>query len=60
MKSEFFQKYGKTLAIIGCIVAFAAITLIYFSPIFEGKRLQQHDIGMYKGMSKEIADYREA
>lgn len=60
MKSEFLQKHGKTIAIIGCIVAFAAITLIYFSPIFEGKRLQQHDIGMYKGMSKEIADYREA
>ncbi len=60
MKSEFFQKHGKTIAIIGCIVSFAAITLIYFSPIFEGKRLQQHDIGMYKGMSKEIADYREA
>ena len=60
MKSEFFQKHGKTIAIIGCIIAFAAITLIYFSPIFEGKRLQQHDIGMYKGMSKEIADYREA
>ena len=59
MKSEFFQKNGKTIAIIGCIIAFAAITLIYFSPIFEGKRLQQHDIGMYKGMSKEIADYRE-
>ncbi len=60
MKSEFLQKHGKTIAIIGCIIAFAAITLIYFSPIFEGKRLQQHDIGMYKGMSKEIADYREA
>ena len=60
MKSEFLKKHGKTLAILGCIIAFAAITLIYFSPIFEGKRLQQHDIGMYKGMSKEIADYREA
>ncbi len=60
MKSEFLQKHGRTIAIIGCIIAFAAITLIYFSPIFEGKRLQQHDIGMYKGMSKEIADYREA
>jgi len=60
MKSEFLSKHGKTIAIIACIIAFAAITLIYFSPIFEGKRLQQHDIGMYKGMSKEIADYREA
>ena len=60
MKSEFLNKHGKALAILGCILVFAAITLIYVSPIFEGKRLQQHDIGMYKGMSKEIADYREA
>ena len=60
MKNDFFQKNKKTIAIIGCIMAFAIITLVYFSPIFQGLRLQQHDIGMYKGMSKEIADYREA
>ncbi|MBO6025255.1 MAG: YfhO family protein [Bacteroidales bacterium] len=60
MKNNFFQKNKKTLGIVLAIVAFAVITLVYFSPIFEGKRLQQHDISMYKGMSKEIADYREA
>ena len=41
-----------------CIVAFALITLVYFSPIMQGKRLKQHDIEMYKGMSKEIVDYK--
>ena len=60
MKNNFFQKNKKALGIVAAIIAFAAITLIYFSPIFEGKRLQQHDIGMFKGMSKEIVDYRES
>lgn len=60
MKNNFFQKNKKILGIAAAIIAFAVITLVYFSPIFEGKRLQQHDIGMYKGMSKEIADYRES
>ena len=60
MKNNFFQKNKNVLSIVAAIIIFAVITLVYFSPIFEGKRLQQHDIGMYKGMSKEIADYREA
>ena len=50
----------KALSIVIAIIAFAAITLVYFSPILEGKRIKQHDIEMYKGMSTEIVDYREA
>ncbi len=42
------------------IVVFLAITLVYFSPVLEGKKLKQHDIAMWKGMSKEIADFRES
>lgn len=42
------------------VVVFLVITLTYFSPVLEGKRLNMHDIDMYKGMSKEIADYRSA
>ncbi len=42
------------------IVVFLLITLIYFSPVLEGKKLKQHDIAMFKGMSKEIADHRES
>jgi hypothetical protein len=41
------------------ILVFIGITLAYFSPLLEGKRLDQHDINMFKGMSKEITDYRE-
>lgn len=48
------------LGILFAIIAFAAITLIYFSPILEGKRIKQHDIEMYKGMSQEINQFRDA
>jgi len=41
------------------IVVFLIITMVYFSPLIEGKKLKQHDIDMWKGMSKEIADHRE-
>ena len=60
MKNNFFKNNTKAFGIAACILGFALITLIYFSPILEGKRIKQHDIEMYKGMSKEIADYREA
>lgn len=49
-----------TLQIAIAIVGFALFTLIYFSPILQGKRLKQHDIEMYRGMSKETADFRES
>jgi hypothetical protein len=42
------------------IVIFVAITLAYFSPLLEGKKLKQSDITQWKGMSKEIADFRES
>ena len=53
-------KNKQFLGILFAIIAFAAITLIYFSPILEGKRIKQHDIEMYKGMSQEIKQYKEA
>ena len=60
MKNNFFKRYKKALGIMACILGFGLITLIYFSPILDGKRIKQHDIEMHKGMSKEIVDYREA
>ncbi|MBQ8760345.1 MAG: YfhO family protein [Bacteroidales bacterium] len=52
-------KNKQLLGIVFAIIAFAAITLVYFTPILEGKRIKQHDIEMYKGMSQEINDFRE-
>ncbi len=60
MKNTFFQNNKKAIGIILCILGFAIITLVYFSPILDGKRLKQHDIEMNKGMAKEIVDYRES
>ena len=60
MKNTFFQKNKNILSIIAAIIAFAIITLIYFNPVLQGKRIKQHDIEMHLGMSQEITDFREA
>ena len=43
---------------IVAIILFYLVTVIYFNPLFQGKRIQQSDIHHFKGASKEIADYR--
>ena len=58
MKNNFLQKNKNVLSIIGAIIVFALITLIYFSPVLQGKRIKQHDIEMFKGSAQEIIDYR--
>ena len=59
MKNNFFQKNKNILSIVGAILAFAAITLIYFNPVLQGKRIKQHDMEMHKGMAQELTEYRE-
>ncbi len=41
------------------LLIFALLTGIYFSPLFQGKKIYQGDIVNYIGASKEIKDYRE-
>ena len=60
MKNTFFQKNKNIISIVAAIIAFAVITLIYFNPVLQGKRIKQHDIEMHLGMSQEITDFREA
>ena len=55
---KLFSENKNPLRIALCILAFALVTLLYFSPVIQGKRLKQHDIEMYKGMSKEIVDFK--
>ncbi|MCK4677191.1 MAG: YfhO family protein [Bacteroidales bacterium] len=55
MNTEILKKIAPYLFVI---VFFALITIIYFNPILEGKSLRQSDVSNWKGMSKEIADYR--
>lgn len=41
------------------ILTFLFIAIIYFSPVLEGKKLDQSDISQFRGMSQEIREYRE-
>lgn len=41
------------------IAIFAIVTLMFFSPILDGKKIRQGDIMQHKGMSKEVMDFRE-
>lgn len=41
------------------ILAFLIIASIYFIPVFQGKSLRSHDTLTWKGMAKEVNDYRE-
>jgi hypothetical protein len=41
------------------MLAFIGLSLIYLQPLLEGKELMQSDIIQFKGMSKEIVDFRE-
>ncbi|NLP56691.1 YfhO family protein [Lutibacter sp. B1] len=50
----------KVLPYIIAIVIFVIISLAYFSPVLEGKKIQQSDIAQFIGSSKEIKDFREA
>lgn len=47
------------LPYIVALVVFVVITMIYLSPLLDGKRLYQSDISHFTGVSKEIADFRE-
>ena len=40
------------------IILFMVVSIAYFSPVLEGKKIQQSDITQFKGSSKEIADFR--
>ena len=40
-------------------IGFAVVSLIFYSPLLEGKKLYQSDINQYEGMSREITDNRD-
>jgi len=52
--------FKQLLPYFSAIAIFVIITLAYFSPLLEGKKLRQSDITQWKGMSKEISDFRES
>lgn len=50
----------KLLPYLAIPVIVIAILFTYFSPVTQGKVLYQSDLIQYKGMSKELVDYRKA
>ena len=44
---------------IAAIVLFLIVSIIYFSPVLDGKQLSQHDTNTAIGASKEIVDYNK-
>ncbi|MEO6883593.1 MAG: YfhO family protein [Bacteroidia bacterium] len=54
------QKFNfkKILPHIAVLAIFVVITMAYFSPLMSGMQMKQSDIVNFKGMSKEIVDYR--
>jgi hypothetical protein len=55
MKNINFKQF---LPYLLAVVIFTTITMAYFSPMLQGKMIKQSDIMNFKGMSKEIVDYR--
>ncbi|NJB82583.1 YfhO family protein [Wenyingzhuangia aestuarii] len=44
---------------IGVLVTFCVVALFYFKPVLSGDKLFQSDIAQFRGMSKELNDFRE-
>ncbi|MFO7674459.1 MAG: YfhO family protein [Lutibacter sp.] len=48
----------KTVPYLIAIATFILVSVIYFSPILEGKKIFQNDIKQFTGMAKSINDFR--
>lgn len=61
-ESKCMQKLNvqKLLPHVVAVVAFVIIALFYCKPALDGKVLQQSDVMHWKGMSKDIQDYRDS
>lgn len=54
------MKIKKIIPYAVAILVFVIASLAYFSPVLEGKQIQQSDITQFIGSSKEIKDFRKA
>lgn len=55
-----FKNKKNILFIIGSLLIFILLAMIYANPVISGKRLMQHDIVFYKGGAEELLQYRTA
>ena len=52
------MRINKTFPYIAAILVFIIASILYFNPVLKGEKIKQTDITQFKGMSKEIVDYR--
>jgi len=52
------MKFKSLIPTLIAITSFVMVSLFYFSPVLEGKKILQSDIVQFTGMSKEIQDFR--
>lgn len=52
--------WKKLLPVLAALAVFYALSIIYFSPALEGKRLVQGDLKNWQGMAQEIMEHRDA
>jgi len=53
-------KFKKISTHLIVIIIFIGISFTYFSPLLQGRLLEMADINHYKGVSKEVTDFRKA
>lgn len=54
------MNFKKILPHIIAVVAFIVVSLVFFSPVMEGKKLFQSDMAQFDGAAKELLDYEKA
>lgn len=47
------------LAIVSALLLYFIVSIVYFSPVMQGKVLQQHDKMVWQGAAKEANDFKE-
>lgn len=54
------MNFRKSIPYFIAFATFIIVSLVYFHPVLEGKKIFQSDIQQFIGMSKEVADFRKA
>ena len=52
------KNFNKLIPYIIAIAVFALASIIYFHPVLKGQKLNQSDITQFRGMVKDINDFR--
>ena len=52
------KNFNKVIPYIIAIAVFALASIIYFHPVLKGQKLNQSDITQFRGMVKDINDFR--